>query len=93
MSVRTLTVHLSRAERRRKEREIDAARPDGLDGSGWRRCPYSRRGTRYRVRELSGPLVSLEVLEAESDAARARINDGCIAVDCAPHVTTGEQEA
>lgn len=58
---------MNRAYRRRLEREIEAIKPDPMVGTGWRRCHLA--WVKYRVKELAGPLPSLEQLEAESDAA------------------------
>lgn len=70
---------MTRAERRRLEREIAATPPiEGL-GLGWRRTT-GRAKRRYPVRE-PGP-VDLDRLNADSDAARARLGlDGIDGID------------
>lgn len=73
--------NLSRAERRRLEREVSRARPVPGAGLGWRLTTVGReqyaagvplaRCRKYPVREP--PPRTLGELEAESDAARARM--------------------
>jgi hypothetical protein len=65
---------VSRAERRRLERELAVVRPAPGVGGGWR---LTARGRRYSVRE-PGP-VDLDRLLAESDAAAARLGCTCLA--------------
>jgi hypothetical protein len=68
------TADLSRAERRRFDRELAATRVAPGTGHGWR---LNSRGRRYPVRE-PGP-VDVDRLVAESDAAAARLETGEVA--------------
>ena len=61
---------LSRAERRRQEREIAKTRPQEGVGLGWRRSTGLRRN-KYPVKEP--PDVLLEALVAESEAVYLRL--------------------
>ena len=65
---------VSRAERRRLERELEATRPAPGLGRGWR---LNARGRRYPVREPGA--VDLDRLIAESDAAAERLGCTCLA--------------
>ena len=78
---------LSRAMRRRMEREIGTVEPNPGVGKGWRLTSRGRvdfdRGVRlrncqrYPVREHRQP-IDIDRLNRESDAARARITTGCV---------------
>jgi hypothetical protein len=61
---------LSRAERRRQDREIEKIKPHGGLGFGWRRSGGGY-GNKYLVKEP--PDVSLEDLIAESQAIYLRL--------------------
>lgn len=65
----------TRGERRRAERAVAATRPDPLVGTGERWTNWTKR-RRFRVKE--GPCPDLATLEAESNAARARIASGVV---------------
>ncbi len=61
---------MTRAERRRMEREIQKTKPQPGVGKGWR-FTTGRRKRQYSV--VESPPRTLEYLEAESDAARERM--------------------
>lgn len=88
----------SRAERRRAERELAALASQPGVGRGLRLTERGRargagarfvtKGLSYLVREHSVP-VDIEALEAESDAARARITTGVVEWDEPQHDKRG----